>query len=50
VDAGVKHLLELKAQYKKLTGTDFPTSGGRTAGKKEKVTPAKKQPEAIVSC
>jgi hypothetical protein len=50
VDAGVKQLLELKAHYKRLTGTDFPTSGGRTSGKKEKATPTKKQPEAVVSC
>lgn len=48
VDAGVKQLLDLKAQYKKLTGTDFPTPGGKTSSKKEGTTPAKKQPEAAV--
>jgi len=50
VDAGVKQLLDLKAQYKKLTGTDFPTPGGKTPSKKEGTAPAKKQPEAAVSC
>jgi hypothetical protein len=50
VDEGVKLLLQLKAQFKKLTGTDFPTAGGRTPSKKEKVTSAKKQPETVVSC
>jgi hypothetical protein len=50
VDAGVKQLLELKAQYKKLTGTDFPTPSGRTPNKKEKAVVAKKQPETPVSC
>jgi bifunctional glutamyl/prolyl-tRNA synthetase len=45
VDAGVKQLLDLKAQYRKLTGTDFPTQGGKTPSKKEGTTPAKKQPE-----
>lgn len=50
MDAGVKQLLDLKAQYKKLTGTDFPTPGGKTPSKKEGTTPAKKQPEAAVSC
>ena len=50
MDAGVRQLLNLKAQYKKLTGTDFPTPGGKTPSKKESTTPAKKQPEAAVSC
>lgn len=50
MDAGVKQLLDLKAQYKKLTGTDFPTPGGKTLSKKEGTTPAKKQPEVAVSC
>lgn len=50
MDAGVKQLLDLKAQYKKLTGTDFPTPGGKTPSKKEGTAPAKKQPEAAVSC
>lgn len=50
MDAGVKQLLDLKAQYKKLTGTDFPTPGGKTPSKKEGTTTAKKQREAIVSC
>lgn len=45
VDAEVKILLELKAQYKRLTGTDFPTAGAKTPSKKEKATPVKKQPE-----
>ncbi|XP_069699060.1 bifunctional glutamate/proline--tRNA ligase [Periplaneta americana] len=45
VDAGVKKLLDLKVQYKKLTGTDFPTPSGRTPSKKEKPAPAKIQPE-----
>lgn len=48
MDAGVKQLLELKAQYKKLTGTDFPTPGGKTSGKKDGTTLAKKQPEVTV--
>lgn len=49
MDAEVKLLLELKAQYKKLAGTDFPTSSGRISGK-GKVTAPKKQPEPTVSC
>ncbi|PNF14364.1 hypothetical protein B7P43_G03421 [Cryptotermes secundus] len=45
VDAEVKKLLELKTQYKKLTGTDFPTESSRTPNKKEKTAVAKKQAE-----
>jgi hypothetical protein len=50
VDAEIKKLLELKAQFKKLTGTEFPTASGRTANKKEKAAVTKKQAEAPVSC
>jgi hypothetical protein len=50
VDAEVKKLLELKTQYKKLTGTDFPTASGRTPNKKEKAAVGKKQAETPVSC
>ncbi|XP_077300381.1 glutamyl-prolyl-tRNA synthetase [Arctopsyche grandis] len=45
VDAAVKTLLELKAEYKKVTGTDFPAAGKPTkpaaakAPKKEKTPP-----------
>jgi hypothetical protein len=50
VDAEIKKLLELKAQYKKLTGTEFPTASSRTHNKKEKAAVAKKQAETPVSC
>nr|CAD7393466.1 unnamed protein product [Timema cristinae] len=45
VDAEVKKLLELKANYKKVTGSDFsiPGSGGRPQNK-SKPLPAKKTP------
>ncbi|KAB0794905.1 hypothetical protein PPYR_11744 [Photinus pyralis] len=46
IDTEVKKLLDLKAEYKALTGTDFPT-GGRTQKttkpKEEKVTKAKSE-------
>lgn len=47
IDAAVKALLELKAEYKKLTGIDFPTGGrapAKPAGavKKEQPKPAPK--------
>jgi hypothetical protein len=50
VDVEVKKLLELKTQYKKVTGTDFPTASSRTPNKKEKAAVAKKQAETPVSC
>jgi hypothetical protein len=50
VDAEIKKLLELKAQYKQLTGTDFPTASGKTPNKKEKAAVARKQAETPVSC
>jgi bifunctional glutamyl/prolyl-tRNA synthetase len=42
IDAAVKTLLELKAQYKELTGTDFPVAGRTPAAPKQK---AEKKPE-----
>jgi hypothetical protein len=50
VDAEIRKLLELKTQYKKLSGSDFPTPSGRTPNKKEKAAVAKKQAETPVSC
>ncbi|XP_063220918.1 bifunctional glutamate/proline--tRNA ligase isoform X1 [Bacillus rossius redtenbacheri] len=44
VDGEVKKLLELKAEYKKVTGTDFPAGGGERPTSKGKAPPAKKAP------
>ncbi|XP_053667644.1 bifunctional glutamate/proline--tRNA ligase [Anopheles marshallii] len=45
IDAAVKVLLELKAEYKKLTGTDYvPAGGAATAGRQQsKPASAKKE-------
>lgn len=51
VDAAVKALLDLKAEYKKLTGTDFPVAGrtpkpaaAKKESKKEEKPKAKPEP------
>jgi hypothetical protein len=49
VDAEIKKLLEFKAQFKKLTGTEFPTASSRTPSKKERAAVAKKQADTPVS-
>ncbi|XP_054737375.1 bifunctional glutamate/proline--tRNA ligase [Anastrepha obliqua] len=36
IDIEVKKLLSLKAKYKEVTGTDFPTAGGRGGGSSSK--------------
>ena len=41
MDAAVKVLLSLKAEYKTLTGTDFPTAG-RNQNKKAPAQPKEK--------
>uniref|UniRef100_A0A182M1F8 Bifunctional glutamate/proline--tRNA ligase n=1 Tax=Anopheles culicifacies TaxID=139723 RepID=A0A182M1F8_9DIPT len=40
IDAAVKVLLELKAEYKKLTGTDYVPPGGAAAGGRQQTKPA----------
>jgi len=45
VDAAVKLLLDLKIQYKALTGTDFPTAGRQPAAPKQQ----KKEEKKVVS-
>lgn len=48
IDAAVKKLLELKAEYKKLTGNDFPAPGRQAKGtptaKKENTPPTQQIP------
>uniref|UniRef100_A0A904A5I6 Bifunctional glutamate/proline--tRNA ligase n=1 Tax=Anopheles quadriannulatus TaxID=34691 RepID=A0A904A5I6_ANOQN len=41
VDAAVKILLDLKADYKKLTGTDYAPPGGAAAGGRQQTKPKK---------
>ncbi|KAJ8896368.1 hypothetical protein PR048_001712 [Dryococelus australis] len=44
IDAEVKKLLELKAEYKKVIGSDFPPGGGERQPAREKAQAAKKTP------
>lgn len=47
IDAAVKTLLDLKAEYKKVTGTDFPTAGrapSKPKSESQKAKPEKKEP------
>ncbi|XP_017469914.1 PREDICTED: bifunctional glutamate/proline--tRNA ligase [Rhagoletis zephyria] len=44
IDAEVKKLLALKAKYKEVTGTDFPTAGGRGSSSSSKKGSEKKAP------
>lgn len=39
MDAAVKSLLNLKAEYKTLTGTDFPTAGRNSKPAKDPAPP-----------
>ena len=46
VDAAVKELLELKAQYKTVTGNDWKPAGGQDGGRaKKEAKPKQEKPK-----